>query len=131
MQMIGEHDHGLDKKRRVPAHDPNGGTQCLNVIHQQSTPPLGQIYGEEITSAWKAISNVVWHRATGKLVIVFYRRRWDSQARPTLRGLISTLVGCRLLITKAFEASRLKSFSLSRKAKRSRRPHITLCVQAE
>ena len=61
MEMIGQHDHRLDRERMTSARLAQGITQVSDVLCQQPQPPLRQIDGKEEAPPSNEVTALVGH----------------------------------------------------------------------
>ena len=61
MQMIGQHDEGIDREGMVAARDGDGLAQARDMIDEQGFPPLQEVDGEEPAAAWYERATIIRH----------------------------------------------------------------------
>jgi len=61
MDMIREHDEGVDRKRLVLPRRGNGLAQERDMVDEQGLPPLQQINRKEPAAARHESATIVWH----------------------------------------------------------------------
>src|SRR5215470_1927076 len=59
--MIGQHHHGVDRKRMARLREPRRRTQRIDTVRQKAAPPVQQIDGEEPASARHQGAAIVRH----------------------------------------------------------------------
>src|SRR5438046_985191 len=68
MKMIGEHDHGVGRERIAFAYLSKCRTQFINVVGQQTQPPLRQVDGEEKDASGDKVTTIAGHGHTIKMM---------------------------------------------------------------
>jgi hypothetical protein len=63
MNVIRQHNDGVDLEGVVAPRIGNGAAQSIDVIDEQSVPPFQQVDGEEPRSTWNAGAAIIWHCA--------------------------------------------------------------------
>ena len=63
MQMVGQHDNGIDREGIVPSRVTESGAEQVDVFGQQAQTSLGQIDREEITAASDAMTPIICRRS--------------------------------------------------------------------
>jgi hypothetical protein len=98
MQMIRQHDSGVDPERKPPPNEPECMAKLRDFDHESITAPAGKINREEIRRAGMVIPLVSRHRISSPLLTPNAKVGFADSAHPTCynrEGVRATCFGAK------------------------------------